>query len=126
MVSTRCSVDGMEAPLRGSTRNTGGVPSSKMDSAKTPISVQGDASYTDTYYFSLTNYDASRVADYTLLGARFGWTDSSGLWNVGLKGENLADRRYGTVGFDITGLCGCTEIGYGKPRWIEASVRRQF
>jgi iron complex outermembrane recepter protein len=90
------------------------------------FSVQGDASYTDTYYFSLTNYDASRVADYTLLGARFGWTDSSGLWNVGLKGENLADRRYGTVGFDITGLCGCTEIGYGKPRWIEASVRRQF
>jgi iron complex outermembrane receptor protein len=90
------------------------------------LGIQADAEYTGGYWFSLTNYDATRVNGYTLLNARIAWSDAAKLWTLSAGGQNLTDRRYGTVGFDISGLCGCTEIGYGRPRWYSATVRRRF
>ena len=89
-------------------------------------SIQGDVQYTGTFWFSLSNYDATRVDGYWLTNARLSWTCPDSLWQASLFGANLVDRRYGTVGFDLSALCGCTQIGYGRPRWLGVSVRRSF
>ena len=88
------------------------------------LGVQADADYTGSYYISITNYDTTRVGGYTLLNARVLW--SNPLWQVEAHGSNLTDKRYETFGVDISSLCGCTQIGIGRPIWWGVSVRRNF
>jgi iron complex outermembrane recepter protein len=90
------------------------------------LSVEGDVQHTGQFWFSLSNYDVTRVDGYDLLNARLTWTSDSGAWEVSLFGENLADKRYETVGFDLSALCGCTQVGYGRPRWLSGSIRRNL
>ncbi len=90
------------------------------------LSVQGDLQNTGPFWFSLSNYDATRVKGYTLANARLSWISGNGAWEASVFGKNLTDKRYGTVGFDLSALCGCSQIGYGQPRWYGASLRRNF
>jgi iron complex outermembrane receptor protein len=88
------------------------------------LALQADAQYTGPQWFSLSNYDATHMPGYTLVNARLSWTNPQ--WQLEVFGSNLTNKRYDTVGFDISGLCGCTQIGYGRPTWWGASVRRNF
>jgi iron complex outermembrane recepter protein len=85
-----------------------------------------DAQHTGSFFYSLTNYDATRVPAYTLANARLGWADTNGAWTASLLVENLADKRYKSVAFDTAGVFGFAQVGYGKPRWISAQVSHRF
>lgn len=88
--------------------------------------LQTDVQYTGSFYYSLTNYDTTKISNYTLLDARLTWASRSGKWEASLSGENLTDRRYGLVGFDFTGLCGCSLASYGRPLWFKGEITRRF
>jgi iron complex outermembrane receptor protein len=85
-------------------------------------SLQGDAQYRSTFFFSLTNFDATRVKGYTLLNARVAWTTPDERWELAAFGKNLSDERYRTVGFEASDFGGFTQVGYGEPRWFGVSV----
>jgi iron complex outermembrane receptor protein len=90
------------------------------------LGIQLDTQYTGSYFYSLTNFDTTKIDDYTLLNARLNWVSQSGLWEGRLSGENLTDKRYNDIGFDFSGLCGCSLTSYGKPIWLNASITRKF
>ncbi len=77
----------------------------------------GDASYTSGFYHNLRNFDANWLPSYTLFNARIGWEDDSERFRLSFFVNNLTDKRYKTVGYDLSTLCGCTEESYGRPRW---------
>ena len=90
------------------------------------LGIQLDTQYTGSYFYSLTNFDTTKIDDYTLLNARVNWVSQSGLWEGRLSGENITDKRYNEIGFDFSGLCGCSLTSYGRPIWFNASITRRF
>jgi iron complex outermembrane receptor protein len=87
------------------------------------LALQGDVQYRSNFFFSLTNFDATRVPGYALLNARIAWTTSDDQWEFAVFGKNLGDERYRTVGFEASDFGGFTQVGYGEPRWLGASIR---
>ncbi|GAN54915.1 TonB-dependent receptor [Tanticharoenia sakaeratensis] len=87
--------------------------------------LEAGAAYTSTYYLSLTNFDATRVRGYVLTSATASWQGRHGL-KLAINGQNLGDVRYESVGFDLSGLCGCSQIAYGPPRWVMGTVSQTF
>jgi iron complex outermembrane receptor protein len=90
------------------------------------LSLHGDLSYRSSSYYSVTNYSSTRIKGYTLLGANISWASSDDQWRVDARVTNLTNRRYKTVGFDISSLCGCSQVGRGEPRWFTAAITRNF
>jgi iron complex outermembrane recepter protein len=90
------------------------------------LSLQGDAKFIGTYYFSLTNYDATRQPDFTLYDLNASWMSPSGRWSVSVRGNNLGNKRYKTVGFDVASLFGLEQVAYGMPRWVSGTVSYHF
>jgi iron complex outermembrane recepter protein len=98
----------------------------EMPVANGRLAIQADAQYTSDFYFSLTNFDSTKTHAYTLLNARISWTDPTGHWEGAVYGSNLLDKRYGIVGFDSSDFGGFTQVGYGQPRWLGASIEYNF
>jgi iron complex outermembrane receptor protein len=90
------------------------------------IALQGDASYTGSFFDNIRNFDSQRHASYVVVNARINWRSLDGAWDMAVFVNNLLKEHYTTVGFDLAGLCGCNEELYGKPRWWGISVRREF
>jgi iron complex outermembrane recepter protein len=90
------------------------------------LSLQGDVSYSSSYYYSDTNFSSTWVKGRALTGATLAWTTADNAWRVETRVSNLTDERYRTVGFDISSLCGCSQVGYGEPRWVRASITHNF
>lgn len=88
------------------------------------LSVQGDVTYTSRMWFSLTNYDATTIDPYTLVGLGVGWRNDE--WSLRGDVMNLTNKRYKTVGFDLNSFCGCSQVGIAQPRWFKLSVTRNF
>ncbi|WP_143075142.1 TonB-dependent receptor [Sphingobium sp. AP50] len=96
----------------------------ETDLAGGSLSFQGDLNYTSRFWFSLTNYSATEVKKYALLGLGLGW--DKGDWSILGQVSNLTDKRYKTVGFDLNAFCGCSQVGIGQPRWFRLSITRNF
>jgi Outer membrane receptor proteins, mostly Fe transport len=90
------------------------------------MTAHANGHYTGPFYFSVSNFSTTRVAGYTTVDMHLSWEDPRDLWKVSVFGTNIGQEKYRTVGFDLTGLCGCTQVGYGRPRWLGASVTRKF
>jgi iron complex outermembrane receptor protein len=90
------------------------------------MNVQADFSYSDEYFYNLRNFDADKYDSYTIVGARLGWVNTEGNWDVSLNFRNLTDERAGIQGFDLATLCGCNEISYRPPRWVGFTLRYSF
>jgi len=102
-------------------------------SYKPPVDVAGgrltlgvDGSYTSSFYHNLRNFDANRFDGYAIFNARIGWEDASEHYRLGVFVNNLTDKSYKTVGYDLSTLCGCTEESYGKRRWWGVSAGVNF
>jgi len=89
-------------------------------------SLQGDAQYIGSHYFSLTNFDATFVAGYTLLNARLAWKAPNNHLELFAFGKNLSDQRYRTVGFEASDFGGFTQVGYGEPRWWGVGISYKY
>jgi len=90
------------------------------------MAIQGDISYSDSYFYNLRNFDADKFDSYTMFNAQLSWTNSDGKWTATLAGRNLSDERAGIQGFDLATLCGCNEVSYRAPRYWSIGLRRDF
>ncbi|MFM7027157.1 MAG: TonB-dependent receptor [Chakrabartia sp.] len=97
-----------------------------MDVAGGQITLGADGSYTSGFYHNLRNFDANWFGGYALFNARVNWEDSAKRFRLSAFVNNLTDKRYKTVGYDLSTLCGCTEESYGRPRWWGVSAGMSF
>ncbi|HXG95971.1 MAG TPA: hypothetical protein VNJ06_02530, partial [Gemmatimonadales bacterium] len=61
-----------------------------------------------------------------LANARASYTPPSGKLEIGVSVENLADKHYGTMGFDNTSINGLAQVYPGMPRWFKAHIGYHF
>lgn len=97
-----------------------------IDIAGGMITFGADGSYTSSFYHNLRNFDANKFDGYALFNARIGWEDMAKRLRLSVFVNNLTDKRYKTVGYDLSTLCGCTEESYGRPRWWGVNLGASF
>ncbi|NIB43663.1 TonB-dependent receptor [Pseudomaricurvus alkylphenolicus] len=90
------------------------------------LALQGDITYQSETYHNLTNFDSTRMDAYALVNLRASWASADDAWQVDAYVKNVNDKRYNTVGFDLSQVCGCNEEAQGKPRWWGVSVRYNY
>jgi iron complex outermembrane receptor protein len=86
------------------------------------VVVGGDMYYTGGFFTNIQNFDSQRLPGYVLFDAQVSWHAADDRWSLTVFGTNLADKRYGTILFDLTTICGCSEKAFGPPRWIGATL----
>jgi iron complex outermembrane receptor protein len=90
------------------------------------MAIQGDASYSDEFYYNLRNFDADKFDSYVVANARLSWLSADAHWEAALIARNFTDERAGTIGFDLATLCGCNELAFSEPRWYGVNLRYNF
>jgi iron complex outermembrane receptor protein len=90
------------------------------------MAIQGDTAYKSHTYYSISNFDSTRIPGYWVHNARVSYTTADRRWELAASVQNIANERYRTVGFDLSADCGCSFVGYAKPRWYDVSVRYAF
>ena len=88
------------------------------------LAVQGDASYTDPFYYNLRNFDADKYGKTVMVNAGLGW--SNDVWGLNFRIKNLTDVHQGIQGFDLATFCGCNEVSYKPPRFFQLGARYNF
>jgi iron complex outermembrane receptor protein len=90
------------------------------------MSLVGDVSYSDDYFYNLRNFDADKFDSWTMWNLRWGWMSEDQRWDLALVFRNITDERAGIQGFDLATLCGCNEVSYQPPRWYGITMRLNF
>ena len=90
------------------------------------MSLQGNVSYSDSFFFSATNFTSTEAPSYTTVDLRLAYETNDGDWQFEAFGKNVFDEFYKTVGFDLTNLWGAQQYVSGAPAWWGVSVRRRF
>jgi iron complex outermembrane receptor protein len=96
------------------------------DIGNSTLAVQADVKYTSLTYFSISNFDVAKMPAYWLTNARVSFQPADRHWEFDAFVDNLANRYYKIVGFDLSADCGCSFIGYGKPRWAGVSAKYSY
>ena len=90
------------------------------------FSLQTDANYTASVFHNIRNFDSQKLDSYVMTNVRANWSSEDTNWMLSAYVKNVFDTSYASTGFDLAGLCGCSEMLYGKPRWWGISARRNF
>lgn len=90
------------------------------------ITLAGDASYSSSFYHNIRNFDSNKIDGYALFNARVTWLSATESFRLTAFVDNITDKRYATIGYDLSTLCGCSEEAYGKPRWWGISAGYSF
>ncbi|OUS28258.1 hypothetical protein A9Q99_12040 [Gammaproteobacteria bacterium 45_16_T64] len=90
-----------------------------------PITLQMDAHYTDTYFFSVENDAIFENTDLWLYNARVTVTVPQQASNVefAVWGKNLSDEDYQVGGFKQFGFSGDSFHYYGEPRTVGVALK---
>jgi len=96
----------------------------EWDAFRGKLSVQGDANYTDPFYYNLRNFDGDKFGRTVMVNAGLGWSNES--WELNFRIRNLTNVNQGIVGFDLATLCGCNAVSYKPPRIFQLGVRYNF
>ncbi len=86
------------------------------------MSIQADATYSDSFFYNLRNFDADQFDSYTLVNAVLGWTSPEERLDISLAVRNITDEHAGIHGFSLATLCGCNEISFRPPTQAVARV----
>jgi iron complex outermembrane receptor protein len=89
-----------------------------MDVHGGKLMLGGNAYYTSSFYTDIQNFEDQRLPGYWLFDAQIAWHAPGGHWVAAAFVNNMLDKRYGTILFDLTTLCGCEEKAFGQPRFI--------
>lgn len=100
------------------------LPSSVFDHGK--LSFQVDGNYQSSVWDNPDNFTADRLPGYSLGNVRFFWVDQSGKLQIEGYMDNVTNKVYKTVGFDLSEICGCNLAAYGKPRWAGVTAKYHF
>lgn len=90
------------------------------------MSIRGDASYSDEFFYNLRNFDADKFDSYVLFNSRLGWVSHDEKWDLSFSARNITDELAGVQGFNLTTLCGCNEVSYKPPRWFGLTAHYNF
>lgn len=85
------------------------------------VAVQASANYAESFYDNIRNFDASKLPSYTVANARLSWRSADERWEGALFVNNLTDKRYFTIGYDLSNATGSNSLVPGKPRWYGVS-----
>lgn len=88
--------------------------------------VGGTMSSNSSFFHNIRNFDAQKIDGFTIFNTRVSWTDEEERITISAFVNNLTDKRYFNTGFDLSGLCGCSEIAYGQPRQYGVEARYNF
>lgn len=90
------------------------------------MSVNGNLSYSSSYYYNLRNFDADKFGAYANLDLGIGWVSADKMFELGLNVDNVTNKRIGLQGYDLATLCGCNEVSYKLPRTFSVRTRFSF
>lgn len=79
-----------------------------------------------SFFHNLRNFDADEIDGRTLGNADISWFSADDRWRFTGYVKNIADERYGTVGFDSAANCGCNIEAFGAPRTYGLNIGLQF
>lgn len=85
-----------------------------------------DGSYSSSFYHNIRNFQADKLDGYAVFNTQITWTSNDDAWRITAYVNNIFDKRYVTIGYDLAGLCGCNEETYGKPRWWGVTSSYKF
>jgi iron complex outermembrane receptor protein len=85
------------------------------------ITLRGELSYSDTYFFTAFNRPPAEQKAYTMVNAFITYRAADGTWQANVFGRNLSNVAILTSGFDSP------KVGsFGAPRTFGVSVSRRF
>lgn len=90
------------------------------------LALQFHVNHQSSFFHNIRNFQSHELPGYTVGNVRASWTSMDNRWEAAIFANNLWDERYRILGFELSGLCGCSEEAYGKPRWVGGSVRYNF
>ncbi|HEY1874682.1 MAG TPA: TonB-dependent receptor [Steroidobacteraceae bacterium] len=90
------------------------------------LSFQVDGNYLSMFWFNLGDTPAVQQSGYGIANARINYSPVSGKYEIGASLENIADKHYGTMGFDNTSINGLAQVYPGMPRWFKAHITYHF
>jgi len=90
------------------------------------ITLSTDFSWISEYFDNIRNFSSQERDSYGLLNARVSWASENDQWSVTAFVNNVTDERFTRISFDLSGLCGCSEQLFGKPRWWGVKVGYKF
>ena len=90
------------------------------------LAFQVDGNYLSSFWFNLGDTPAVQQSGYGIANARINYSPASGKWEIGASVENLADKHYGTMGFDNTSINGLAQVYPGMPRWFKVHINYHF
>jgi iron complex outermembrane receptor protein len=86
-------------------------------------SAQVSGDYVSYIYDNVRNFAASKLPAYIVTNLRLAWESDDGRWQTALFANNVADRRYYTIGYDLSNATGSNSVVPGLPRWYGVNVR---
>jgi iron complex outermembrane receptor protein len=90
------------------------------------VALQLDGNYLSRFWFNLSDLPIVEQPAFGLMNARLSYTTASGKMEFGASVENLADKHYGTMGFDNTSINGLAQLYPGMPRWFKVHANFKF
>jgi iron complex outermembrane recepter protein len=90
------------------------------------VAAQLDGNYLSRFWFNLSDLPAVEQPAYGVANFRLSYAPNHGRYEVGASVENLADKHYGTMGFDNTSINGLAQVYPGMPRWYKAHISYHF
>ena len=90
------------------------------------VSLQLDGNYLSSFWFNLTDLPVVQQGGFGVANARVSYAPNTGKYEIGASVENLADKHYGTMGFDNTSINGLAQVYPGMPRWFKAHIIYHF
>lgn len=90
------------------------------------LSLLTDGSYISSFYDNIRNFAGQRHDGYALVNAGLAWTSADAAWTLKFYVKNVFEAQYVETAFDVSTLCGCSEIQYSKPRRWTVSLRKEF
>jgi outer membrane receptor protein involved in Fe transport len=90
------------------------------------VALQVDGNYLSRFWFNLSDLPVVEQPGFGVANVRANYTPGSGKYEIGVSLENLADKHYGTMGFDNTSINGLAQLYPGMPRWFKAHINYHF
>lgn len=90
------------------------------------LAAQANASYTGSHWLGLSNAAVLDEGGYVIANARISYTLPSDKVTIAAFVNNLGDKKYRTLAFDLAGFFGLVENQFGRPREFGASVSFRF
>jgi len=87
------------------------------------VSAQASGDYVSYIYDNIRNFAASKLPAYIVTNLRLSWDSDNGRWQTAVFANNVADRRYYTIGYDLSNATGSNSVVPGLPRRYGLNVR---